>query len=251
MKRLNRAKFTRVYTRGYQPADSIKRGEIRLLRRLLQNTRKPQGLLGRVMLFGMNKGHKPLADWGLSHLHLEADAHVLDVGCGGGANIAALLKHCPKGQVDGLDYSPESVAASKKKNSAALGRRCTVLQGDVGAIPYAESSYDTVTAFETVYFWPDLPQAFSEILRVLKPGGRFLLVCEMGDPTDTTWTSRIDGMTVYSGEELNVYLKNAGFTNITLSHKSAWLCLLAEKPALENAGFFRNGRNPKDHDGRQ
>lgn len=208
-----------------------------MFRRLLQNTRKPQGVLGRMMLCGMNAGHKPLADWAMPFLPLKADARVLDVGCGGGANIAALLARCPAGEVDGLDYAPESVAASKKKNAAALGKRCTILQGDVGNIPYAGGSYDAVTAFETVYFWPDLPRAFSEILRVLKPGGKFLLACEMGDPSDTTWTSRIDGMKIYSGEELKTRLETAGFAGIKLEkRKEAWVCLLAEKPVLEKEG---------------
>lgn len=202
-----------------------------MFRKLLQNTRKPQGFLGRVMLFSMNKGHKPLADWAMPYLPLERDDCVLDVGCGGGANIAALLARCPQGEVDGLDYSPESVAASKRKNAAELGRRCTILQGDVGSIPYASGTYNAVTAFETVYFWPDLPRAFSEVMRVLKPGGKFLLVCEMGDPADTTWSSRIDGMNIYSGEDMKRRLETAGFTNVKLeTRKTVWFCLLAEKP---------------------
>lgn len=202
-----------------------------MIGKLLQNTRKPQGLLGRMMLSGMNSGHKPLAGWAMQYLPLEAASRVLDVGCGGGANIAAMLARCPEGTVDGLDYSAESVAASRRKNAAALGKRCTVLQGDVGAIPFADGSYDVVTAFETVYFWPDLPGAFSEIRRVLRPGGRFLLVCELGDPSDATWSGRIDGMTVYSGEDLKARLEAAGFAGVRLEkNRRAWFCLLAEKP---------------------
>lgn len=201
-----------------------------MIRKILQHTRKPQGLWGRMMLAGMNRGHRPLAKWAMQYLPLAPDAHVLDVGCGGGANIAALLARCPEGAVDGLDYSPESVAASKRKNAAALGRRCTVLQGDVGRIPFADESYDAVTAFETVYFWPDLPRAFAEIWRVMRPGGRFLLVCEMGDPSDTTWSGLIDGLTIYSGEDMKGRLEAAGFTNVTLKKtRRVWFCLVAEK----------------------
>ncbi|MDO4314345.1 MAG: methyltransferase domain-containing protein [Oscillospiraceae bacterium] len=203
-----------------------------MFNRILQNTRKPQGFWGRMMLFGMNNGHKPLSDWAMPHLPLAEDAHVLDVGCGGGANLAVLLKRCPKGRADGLDHSAESVAASRKKNARELGRRCAVTQGDVGALPYGNSTYDAVTAFETVYFWPDLPRAFSEILRVLKPGGRFLLACEMGDASDTTWTSRINGMTVYTGEDLKARLEAAGFINVKLEKtRKVWFCMVAQKPA--------------------
>lgn len=92
-----------------------------MLNQILQNTRKPQGFWGEVMLFGMNNGHKRLSDWAMPHLPLSEDAYVLDVGCGGGANFAVLLKRSPKGKADGLDHSAESVAASQKKNEKDLG----------------------------------------------------------------------------------------------------------------------------------
>ena len=41
-------------------------------------------------------------------------------------------------------------------------------------LPYETGKFDLVTAFETVYFWPDLKQSFSEVFRVLKPGGMFM-----------------------------------------------------------------------------
>lgn len=200
------------------------------MNKFLQNTRKPEGFFGRMILRGMNSGHTPLSSWALAFLHPAPNAHVLDVGCGGGANVARLLQLCPQGFVDGIDYSSESVAFSKKKNAAVLGKRCEIKQGDVGALPYEASAFDLVTAFETVYFWPDLAKAFGEVLRVLKPGGQFLVVCEMGNPADTTWTSRIDGMTVYAGEDLKERLLGAGFSAIRLERNSrGWVALLAVK----------------------
>ena len=68
-----------------------------MIRRCLQNTRKPEGFLGRMMLRGMNGGHTPIATWGLSLIRPADDARVLDIGCGGGANIARLLRLCPQG----------------------------------------------------------------------------------------------------------------------------------------------------------
>ena len=50
-----------------------------------ENTRKPQGLGGKLMVSAMNLGHRALADWGFQFLPLAADARVLDCGCGGGA----------------------------------------------------------------------------------------------------------------------------------------------------------------------
>ena len=125
------------------------------------NTRKPTGLGGRIMVSMMNIGHRSLADWGLKYLKLNNDANVLDCGCGGGANIKRLLKKCPEGIVKGIDYSPVSVEKSKKVNEAAIAEgRCAVLQGSVANMIFAGDWFDAVTAFETVYFWPDLPRCF-------------------------------------------------------------------------------------------
>lgn len=97
-----------------------------------ENTRKPVGLGGKLMVAMMNLGHSPVARWGLRFLRLAPNAKVLDCGCGGGANIKRLLKKCPYGVVKGIDYSPVSVEKARKLNRTALQEgRCAVLQGSV------------------------------------------------------------------------------------------------------------------------
>ena len=51
--------------------------------------RKPKWLLGRFVLAQMNAGHSRLTQWGLSHLEIQRDATVLDVGCGTGRVMEA------------------------------------------------------------------------------------------------------------------------------------------------------------------
>ena len=68
-----------------------------------ENTRKPVGFGGKVMVFMMNFGHCALANWGFRFLRTAENATVLDCGCGGGANIKRLLEICPKGRVFGID----------------------------------------------------------------------------------------------------------------------------------------------------
>ena len=144
-----------------------------------ENTRKPEGFGGKLMVAMMNVGHSAVARWGLQFLNAAPDAKVLDCGCGGGANMKRLLKKCPQGIVKGIDYSPVSVEKSKKVNEAAIAEgRCTVLQGSVADMIFADDWFDAVTAFETVYFWPDLTRCFREVYRVLKVGGTFLICNE-------------------------------------------------------------------------
>ncbi len=207
---------------------NLVRGATFMFNRFIQNARKPKGFLGKMMLKGMNTGHAKLAEWGFSHLRFRDHTHILDVGCGGGSNIAAMLKAVPESVVDGLDYSPESVACSKKVNFAWLGKRCTIHLGDVARLPYPDHALDYVTAFETIYFWPDLDIAFKEIRRVLKPGGVFFICCESEDSDDTTWTERIEGMTVHRGKDLKERLLSIGYQNAVIhTNEKGWMCLEA------------------------
>ena len=147
----------------------------------LENTRKPEGQGGKVMVALMNLCHTPMADWGLRFLHTDADGKVLDCGCGGGANIKRLLKRCPQGVVKGIDYSPVSVAKAQKLNQTAVSEgRCTVVQSSVADMLFADGWFDAVTAFETVYFWPELARCFREVHRVLKPGGTVAIALYYG-----------------------------------------------------------------------
>ena len=197
-----------------------------------ENTRNPVGLGGKIMVALMNLGHSPVARWGLRFLELTPDAEVLDCGCGGGANIKRLLKLCPKGTVWGIDYSPVSVEKSKRVNEAAVTKgRCDVLRASVTELPFESEQFNAVTTFETVYFWPDLPQCFREVWRVLKSGGTFLLCNESNGDTDKDekWTEIIGGMTIYKDIELKSCLEQAGFFDVQIHKKKSWLCVTARK----------------------
>lgn len=197
--------------------------------RIYQNARKPEGFIGRLILKGMNCGHKPVADWAMSHLQWQPQWQILDIGCGGGANIARMLKRCPQGKVYGLDYSAVSVVSASRKNKKWLGERCFVEQGNVEKQPYRSGQFDVVTAFETIYFWQNVPRALSEVGRVLKAGGLFMICCEACDPANTTWSSRIDGMVIRTADELKVLLEESGFSDIEVyMENKEWLCVVAK-----------------------
>ena len=198
-----------------------------------QNTAKPIGFGGKLMVKLMNIGHAKVAEWGFSHVNVSSSATVLDIGCGGGANVASWVKHCPQGHITGLDYSPVSVDASKKYNQKAIAEnRCQIVEGDVSCLTFAENTFDAVSAFETVYFWPGLENCFQEVFRVLKNGGTFLIVNESDgtDPKQDKWINIIEGLKIYKESDLTEILKNVGFSNIRAFHTDKhWLAILCEK----------------------
>lgn len=180
------------------------------------NMRKPQGKLGNIQLKSMNKEHTPVSLWGLKHLNIKSDDIVLDIGCGGGMNINRMAEKAKK--VYGVDYSMESVKLSRQVNEIFINeKRVEIQEGNVKNLPFENDTFDIVTAFETVYFWPDIEKCFGEVKRVLKPGGIFLIGMESNGSDNVImkfWNHFID-MELYTDEELSLFLQNNDFSEIT------------------------------------
>jgi ubiquinone/menaquinone biosynthesis C-methylase UbiE len=205
-----------------------------LFKKLCNQTRKPEGFLGKLMAGGMNIGHAKLADWGMSSLNTVEAPSIVDLGCGGGRNAHELLKRYPNAKLTALDYSKVSVEMTKKTNRQAIrDGRCAAIQGNVASLPFRADRFDLATAFETVYFWPGLEKCFAEVHRVLKPGGTFL-ICNESDGTDEVtlrYAKIIDGMAYYTVQQLQDALTAAGFSEIKAEHhpEMPWITVLARK----------------------
>jgi len=206
-----------------------------LLSKIFSNTRKPEGFFGRLMVAGMNGGsHASMATWGLEKTDIPQAGEILDIGCGGGANIARLLARSKASKVTGVDYSPVSVAKSSKVNAETIAKgRCEVKEANVAALPFVDGQFALATAFETVYFWPDIEKSFSEVGRVLVDGGTFLIVNEDDglSGNNEKWEKMIEGMHTYTPDELKTHLTAAGFRNVTIHRDEDrhWLAVTAMK----------------------
>ena len=205
-----------------------------LLNKIFGQTRKPEGFLGKMMVNSMNPGHAKLADWGMMHLPEVHPERIADLGCGGGRNAGELLKRYPEAHVTGVDYSEISVAKAKDYNKESISAgRCIIQQGDVSDLKLPQGAFDLVTAFETIYFWPGLVKCFGQVAKIMKPGGVFL-ICNESDGLDATgqkFSKIIDGMRVYTAEEIESALKTAGFSVTVSDHhpSNPWITVLAGK----------------------
>ncbi len=177
---------------------------------------RPHGEEGIETIKNMNENHKYISEFAFECIDLGDNDRILDIGCGGGVNIEKFLKITSE-NVDGLDYSEVSVAESIKRNSQAYTNgRCNIIQADVSNMPLENESYDLVSAFETVYFWPNISETFKEVFRIIKPNGRFMIAqgTDGNHPDDEKWLSEVEGMNLYTADELEKYLLNAGFKNV-------------------------------------
>ncbi len=177
---------------------------------------KPHGEDGVETIKNMNENHQPISEFAFKCVDVGTNDRILDIGCGGGVNIEKFLK-LTDNNVDGIDYSDVSVKESAKRNQKAIGdKRCRIIQADVSKMPIDDEVYDLVSAFETIYFWPDIENTFKEVLRIIKPGGQFMIAqgTDGNHPDDEKWLNSVEGMTVYTASELEKYLLNAGFGSV-------------------------------------
>lgn len=98
---------------------------------------------------------------------------ILEVGCGSGLFLNLLAEAVgSEGTVCGLDISEDQLAAAHE-NCRQYGQ-IALQSGDILELPYNDEEFDAVVSIQTLEFVEDLDRAVDELLRVLKPGGRFL-----------------------------------------------------------------------------
>jgi len=97
-------------------------------------------------------------------------ARVLDVGCGRGGTCSYFVRYHEPAEVVGVDLIPGQIEFCRATHQAANLR---FIQADAQELPFGDASFDVVTNVESSHDYPSLEAFFSEVRRVLKPGGVF------------------------------------------------------------------------------
>ena len=201
---------------------------------------KPQGWLGRLLLWNMNSRHSKVTDWGLRHVSVDEHDIILDVGCGGGRTVSKLAALATQGKVYGVDYSKESVAVASRTNRQWIDMaRVEIREGSVSQLPFSEGTFNLVTAVETHFWWPDLAADMREVLRVLKPGGTLIVIAEIykGAKTRTAKLAEkylpLTGLKLLSADEHRELFTAAGFSDVQINTQpgKGWICGTGRKPS--------------------
>jgi arsenite methyltransferase len=149
---------------------------------LARQLSRPEGLRGRVVGRGLNKGNRAVISAAVEATALQPGQVAADVGFGGGLGLRLLCDRVrPGGHVHGVELSDTMLAAARRRHRDELtDGSLTLAKGILQQLPLDAATVDGLITLNTVYFVDDLATAFREIARVLAPAGR--AVVGVGDP---------------------------------------------------------------------
>jgi SAM-dependent methyltransferase len=98
---------------------------------------------------------------------------LLEVPVGTGVLTMPIYRDLPGSEITCLDYSPDMMSAARERAKCAGIQNVHFIQGDVGALPFEDESFDIVLSLNGFHAFPDKEAAYRETFRVLKPGGTF------------------------------------------------------------------------------
>ncbi len=169
----------------------------------------------------------------LSGVPEDFSGKLLEVPVGTGVLTMPVYRDLPDADITCLDYSEDMMRKAKERAGRMGIRNVSFLQGDVGALPFADESFDVVLSLNGFHAFPDKEAAYQETWRVLKKGGTFCGCFYIrGQCARTDWIIR------------NMYQKLGYFTPPyetagSLKKRLGELYAEAEVTAVEGIGCFR------------
>lgn len=135
---------------------------------------------------------------------------MLEVGFGGGALLNDLL--AAGAQVAGVDASAAMVERARRRfRKAIIAGRLSIAEGLASALPLPAASVDQACSVNSLYFWADPALVLAEFARVLRPGGRLVLVFQSAEQV-RAWPGHRHGFAAHDAAEVTGWLRAAGFT---------------------------------------
>lgn len=129
-----------------------------------------------------NYGEHPNCELAVQAADLKGHEAVLDIGCGSGAAVRAAAGRLTDGSVIGIDPTPAMVRfARERSRSHVTQASLRFAEAPAECLPVDDASIDVAIAICSLHHWSDIAKGLSEIVRVLKPNGRLIVVEDIFD----------------------------------------------------------------------
>ena len=205
----------------------------RLKERLLDITaRKPSGWLGR-LIYGRFSGGEQIDRLVLERLSLQRDDIYLELGQGGGILLDWVLEIASEAAA--IDHSFDMVRLSRQRNRVAVEQgRLQLVHGDAASLPWRDGAFTCCACLRTFLFFSKPIQVLEEVSRVLKPGGRFVILTPANrniEGETRRSSSSQDLLHRYTETELSSMLTRVGFVSVAIETVSSRLLCRAQTPS--------------------
>lgn len=199
-----------------------------------EETRSFYNKIARVYDLLSERSEQPMRDIGLAMLSPKEGETVLEIGFGTGHCLVLLAEAVgPTGKVLGIDLSENMVSEAKRRVAKKqLDKRVEISNGDAATLPYEDGSIDAIFSSFTLELFdtPELPDVLSEWKRVLRPGGRIVIVSLSKEEKSNTvakafeWTHKhFPNLMDCRPIHVENSLKRAGFKIEKSLHEKMWV----------------------------
>jgi ubiquinone/menaquinone biosynthesis C-methylase UbiE len=178
---------------------------------------RPSGVIGKYVIGELwNRRNVALNDSTFLHLQANNDDRILEVGFGGGYLLKKILSVVTVGSVAGVDASPIMVEQARKNfrrhmDSAVLH----LYHSKAEQLPFSAGYFDKACSANSIFYWPDIVAGFTEIYRVLRANGFFVLTFTGKAYLDKQEFAH-PGIRSYADNEVLEALRQAGFRYMTI-----------------------------------
>jgi len=187
---------------------------------IARQLRQPSGEPGIRAGIKMNEGNAFIYQCAVEALELKPGSEILEIGMGNGAFVSGIIEREKSVKYTGCDFSETMIEAALEinKTSVATGQSRLFLAA-ADTLPFPAGSFDSVFTINTIYFWDEPDSEISEIKRVLKKNGKFLVAIRPASTMKEMPFTQY-GFHLYEKEEVETLLLENGFTIVQVIEKT-------------------------------
>jgi len=166
-----------------------------------------------------NSGNADLNSFVKEILNLQRNDSVLEIGFGPGKLINEMANLTTEGVVEGVDFSRAMLKQASKVNKQHISKgKVRLHKGECSTLPFNNESFDELCSTNTLYFWKEPEKCFSEMFRVIKPGGKIVVGFRDAKQMSNLNLSE-DIFSSYSQDDVVNLLSNAEFSGAHIEEK--------------------------------